>query len=206
MTTSVCGDSSEARAPQSGRGPGKGRERHPSQDPGVPFPNLLRALREAKTRRRGIRALQTKDVNLNRADTAKPVPPSSRTPITDVKNERVWAEDSNSRRGKPRSKRRFYLAFSLTKLSKIGLSTVMGWTKKIASFVATAKMFCARASARLRPAPHTQYSLGGAGPQSYRGPGKGDLLLSHAPIAYGTHAICFNLKSCWRVFCQRSCT
>ena len=34
-------------------------------------------------------------------------------------------------------------------------------------------MFCARASARLRPAPHTQYSLGGAGPQSYRGPGKG---------------------------------
>ncbi|EJK69035.1 hypothetical protein THAOC_09748 [Thalassiosira oceanica] len=25
-------------------------------------------------------------------------------------------------------------------------------------------MFCARASARLRPAPHTQYSLGGAGP------------------------------------------
>ncbi|EJK68217.1 hypothetical protein THAOC_10625, partial [Thalassiosira oceanica] len=30
-----------------------------------------------------------------------------------------------------------------------------------------------RASARLRPAPHTQYSLGGAGPQSHRGPGKG---------------------------------
>ncbi|EJK59687.1 hypothetical protein THAOC_20056, partial [Thalassiosira oceanica] len=26
---------------------------------------------------------------------------------------------------------------------------------------------------RLRPVPHTQYSLGGAGPQSYRGPGKG---------------------------------
>ena len=34
-------------------------------------------------------------------------------------------------------------------------------------------MFCPRASARLRPAPHTQYSLGGAGLQSYRGPGKG---------------------------------
>ncbi|EJK66332.1 hypothetical protein THAOC_12756, partial [Thalassiosira oceanica] len=52
------------------------------------------------------------------AGTANPVPPSSRTPIGSVKNEWIWAEESNSRRGKPRSKRRFYLAFTLTKLSK----------------------------------------------------------------------------------------
>ncbi|EJK57833.1 hypothetical protein THAOC_22085 [Thalassiosira oceanica] len=61
-----------------------------------------------KTRRRG-RALQTED--FQQAETANPVPPSSRTPITGVPIQRIWAEESNSRRGKPRPKRRFYLAF-----------------------------------------------------------------------------------------------
>ncbi|EJK65349.1 hypothetical protein THAOC_13799, partial [Thalassiosira oceanica] len=145
---------------------------HPSQDPGVPPPlaglALARALHktqrrptEPKTRRRD-RALQTED--FQQAETANPVPPSSRTPIGSVKNEWIWAEELNSRRGKPRSKRRFYLAFTLTKLSKDRASSVLGWTFFFAGFVAAAKMFCARASARLRPAPHTQYSLGGAGP------------------------------------------
>ncbi|EJK46464.1 hypothetical protein THAOC_34864 [Thalassiosira oceanica] len=53
-------------------------------------------------------------------------------------------------------------------------SNVLGSVTRIAGFVAAAKMFCARESERLRPAPHTQYSLGGAGPQSYRGPWKGE--------------------------------
>ena len=55
----------------------------------------------------------------------------------------------------------------------------MGWTKNIASFVSTAKMFCPRASARLRPTPHTQYSLGAQGHNLYEvlgrvGPGRGE--------------------------------
>ena len=117
---------------------------HPFQDPGVPSLQAGLALARAlhKTRRAQSGANQ---------NTSQPVPPSSRTPIPGVKNERDWAEDSNSRRGKPRSKRRFYLAFLLTKLSKDRASSVMGWTKNIASFDAAAKMFCARASARLRP-------------------------------------------------------
>ncbi|EJK63892.1 hypothetical protein THAOC_15429 [Thalassiosira oceanica] len=103
-----------------------GSQAHPSQDPGVPPPlaglALARALAQnptkadrTQTRRRG-RALQTED--FQQAGTANPVPPSSRTPVGSVKNEWIWAEESNSRRGKPRSKRRFYLAFTLTKLSK----------------------------------------------------------------------------------------
>ena len=60
-------------------------------------------------------------------DPAKPVPPPSRTPITGVAVKRTRAEESNGRRGKPRSKCRFYLAFPLTKLSRNRLSTVLGW-------------------------------------------------------------------------------
>ncbi|EJK53915.1 hypothetical protein THAOC_26558, partial [Thalassiosira oceanica] len=126
-----------------------------------PLHKTQRRPNEPKTRRRG-RALQTED--FQQAETANPVPPSSRTPINGVPIQRIWAEESNSRRGKPQSKRRFYLAFTLTKSSKDRASSVLGWTFFFAGFVAAAKMFCARASARLRPAPHTQYSLGGAGP------------------------------------------
>ncbi|EJK56837.1 hypothetical protein THAOC_23192 [Thalassiosira oceanica] len=133
-------------------------------DPGVPPPlaglALARALAQNPTKAE--RTLQTED--FQQAETANPVPPSSRTPITGVPIQRIWAEESNSRRGKPQSKRRFYLAFTLTKSSKDRASSVLGWTFFFAGFVAAAKMFCARASARLRPAPHTQYSLGGAGP------------------------------------------
>ena len=63
---------------------------------------------------------------VQQAKMADPVPPSSRTPISGVKNERIRAEESNSRRGKPRSKRRFYLAFTLTKSSKDRASSVLG--------------------------------------------------------------------------------
>ena len=41
----------------------------------------------------------------------------SRTPISGDAVKRARAEESNGRRGKPRSKRRFYLALPLTKLS-----------------------------------------------------------------------------------------
>ncbi|EJK62846.1 hypothetical protein THAOC_16528 [Thalassiosira oceanica] len=72
-----------------------------------PLHKTQRRPTEPKTRRRG-RALQTED--FQQAETANPVPPSSRTPITGVPIQRIRAEESNSRRGKPRSKRRFYLA------------------------------------------------------------------------------------------------
>ncbi|EJK64283.1 hypothetical protein THAOC_14996, partial [Thalassiosira oceanica] len=87
-----------------------------------PLHKTQRRPTEPKTRRRG-RALQTED--FQQAETANPVPPSSRTPITGVPIQRIWAEESNSRRGKPRSKRRFYLAFTLTKLSKDRASSVL---------------------------------------------------------------------------------
>ncbi|EJK69331.1 hypothetical protein THAOC_09421, partial [Thalassiosira oceanica] len=67
-----------------------------------PLHKTQRRPTEPKKRRRG-RALQTED--FQQAETANPVPPSSRTPIGSVKNEWIWAEESNSRRGKPRSKR-----------------------------------------------------------------------------------------------------
>ncbi|EJK69098.1 hypothetical protein THAOC_09678, partial [Thalassiosira oceanica] len=67
-------------------------------------------------------------------DPAKPVPPPSRTPITGVAVKRARAEESNGRRGKPRSKFRFHLAFPLTKLSRNRLSTVLGWNIFLASF------------------------------------------------------------------------
>jgi len=107
---------------------------HPFQDPGVPSlqaglalagalaQNPASAERSQNTSSR--RGLANR--RFNRDDMAKPVPPSSRTPITGVKIQRVWAEDSNLRRGKPRSKHRFYLVFLLTKLSNIALRRVLG--------------------------------------------------------------------------------
>ncbi|EJK57689.1 hypothetical protein THAOC_22238 [Thalassiosira oceanica] len=71
-----------------------------------------------------VERLQIED--FQQAETANPVPPSSRTPITGVPIQRIWAEESNSRRGKPQSKRRFYLACTLTKLSKDRASSVLG--------------------------------------------------------------------------------
>ncbi|EJK74453.1 hypothetical protein THAOC_03865 [Thalassiosira oceanica] len=59
------------------------------------------AANHGQTYRGSRRALLVED--FQRAETAKPVPPPSRTPITGV-NQRTWAEESNSRRGKPRSK------------------------------------------------------------------------------------------------------
>ncbi|EJK45619.1 hypothetical protein THAOC_35760 [Thalassiosira oceanica] len=88
-----------------------GAEGSDSEEARGPLHKTQRRPTEPKTRRRG-RALQTED--FQQAETANPVPPSSRTPIGSVKNEWIWAEESNSRRGKPRSKRRFYLAFTLT--------------------------------------------------------------------------------------------
>ncbi|EJK51939.1 hypothetical protein THAOC_28842 [Thalassiosira oceanica] len=67
-------------------------------------------------------------------DPAKPVPPPSRAPITGVAVKRARAEESNGRRGKPRLKCRFHLAFPLTKLSRNRLSTVLGWNIFLASF------------------------------------------------------------------------
>ncbi|EJK44591.1 hypothetical protein THAOC_36859, partial [Thalassiosira oceanica] len=104
------------------------RNGHPSQDPGVP-PSLAglalaRALpctkpNEGRTNPKRDAAVERQPKIFNKPGRPIQCPhPQGHLSVCSVKNEWIWAEESNSRRGKPRSKRRFYLAFTLTKLSK----------------------------------------------------------------------------------------
>ncbi|EJK63841.1 hypothetical protein THAOC_15479 [Thalassiosira oceanica] len=118
----------------------------------------------------------TKD--FQQAETANPVSPSSRTPITGVENnEQIWAEESNLlAMWEALVKTSIYLAFSLTKLSRLRLKHVLVLkvpSLAIASFVTAAKnVLCKGLRETEARASHTVF-VGRDRAPILRGPWKG---------------------------------